>query len=86
MFCSVKKVFLETLQNSHETPAPESLFSETEACNFMKKEFLVLVFSYEFGEIAKNTSFRTYPVTASVMRFVFEAGETLPSKRKWSYS
>ena len=23
---------------------------------------------------------------ASVMRFVFEAGETLPSKRKWSYS
>ena len=86
MFCSVKKVFLETLQNSHETPALESLFSEAEACNFIKKETLVQVFSCEFCEFAKNTfSFRTPPMDAFVMRFDFEAGEILPSKRKWSY-
>ena len=64
---------------------PESAISEAEACNFIKKEILTQVFSCEFGEIAKNTfSFRTSPVAAPVMRFVFEASETLSSKRKWS--
>ena len=65
-----------------KTPVPGSLFSEPEACNFIKKETLAQVFSCEFCEIAKNTfSLRTSPVAASVMRFVFEEGETLPSKR-----
>ena len=37
----------------------------TEACNFIKKETLVQMFSYEFYEISKNTfSYRTSPVTA----------------------
>ena len=37
-----------------------------EACNFIKKETLAKVFSYEFCEISKNTpSYRTPPVAAS---------------------
>ena len=41
------------------------------------------MFSCEFCEIAKNIfSFRTLPVAASVMTFVFKAGETLPIKMK----
>ena len=37
-----------------------------EACNFIKKETLAQVFSYEFCEISKNTfSYRTPPVAAS---------------------
>ena len=68
-----------------KTPVPESLFSEAEACNFIEKETLAQMFSCEFCEIDKSIfSFRTPPVAASVMRFVFEARETLPSKRKWS--
>ena len=62
-----------------KAPVPEPLFSEAEACNFIKKETLTQVFSCDFCEIAKNTfSYRTTPVAASVMRFVFEAGKTLP--------
>ena len=37
-----------------------------QACNFIKKEALAQVFSYEFCEIFKNTFFyRTPPVAAS---------------------
>ena len=69
-----------------KTLVPVSLFSEAEACNFIKKENLAQVFSSDFCEIAKNGfSFRTPPVAASVIRSVFEAGETLQPKRKWSY-
>ena len=53
--CSVKKVSLETSQNSHKNIVLESLFSEAEACNFIKKETLAQVYSCEFCEIAKNT-------------------------------
>ena len=36
------------------------------ACNFIKKESLAQVFSYEFCEISKNTfRYRTPPVAAS---------------------
>ena len=37
-----------------KTPVPESLFSETEVRNFIKKETLAQVFSYEFSEIART--------------------------------
>ena len=38
----------------------------SEACNFIKKETLVQVFSYEFCEISKNIfSHRTSPVAVS---------------------
>ena len=64
-----------------KTPVPQSLFSGAEACIFIKKETLTQTFSCEFWEIAKNTfSHRTPPVAAPVMRFVYEAGETLPQK------
>ena len=33
------------------------MFSETEACNFIKKETMTQVFSCEFCEISKNTLF-----------------------------
>ena len=40
------------------------------ACNFIKKETLAQVFSYEFCEIPKNTFlYRTAPVTASETNF-----------------
>ena len=46
----------------------ESLFQlKLQACNFIKKENLVEVFSCEFCEIFKyNFSYRTYPVAASI--------------------
>ena len=45
---SIKKVFLEILLNSQETPVPEP-------CNFIKKETMAQVFFCEFCEISKNT-------------------------------
>ena len=62
-----------------KTPVSQSLFSGAEACTFIKKETLTQVFSCEFCEIAKNTfSYRAPLVAASVMRFVYETGETIP--------
>ena len=61
--CSVKKVFLEILQNSQGNTCVRA-----SACNFIKKENVTQVFSCEFGEISNNTLFyRTPPVAASVM-------------------
>ena len=49
----------------------ELIFFIPKTCNFMKKETLSQVFSYEFCEISKNTFFyRTPPVAASVYIFV----------------
>ena len=51
-----------------KTPVPEPLFSEAEACNFIEKDTLAQVFSYEFCKYAKNTfSFRRPPVAVSVI-------------------
>ena len=52
--CSVKKLFLETSQNSQENTCAR------EACNFIKKESLTQVFSCEFCEISKKTFFTEY--------------------------
>ena len=77
--CHVKKFSQKFHKIYMKTPVPESLFSEAESCNFIKKETLAQVFSCEFCKIAKNTfSHRTPPVATSVMRFAYEAGETLP--------
>ena len=63
--CSVEKVFLEISQNSQESTCARASFL-IKACNFIKKETLAEVFSYEFGEISKNTFiYRTPPVAAS---------------------
>ena len=70
-------MFLKTSQNSQETPAPESLFNKVvgNACNagnFIKKETLAQVLSYEFREILKNNFFyRTPPVAASEKDKIF---------------
>ena len=59
-----------------KTLVPVSLFSEAEACNFIKKENLAQVFSSDFCEIAKNGfSFRTPPVAASVILKPFNQNE-----------
>ena len=46
------------LKNYRKTSVPETLFKKRlwlQACNFIKKETLVQVFSCEFCEISKNT-------------------------------
>ena len=64
--CSVKDVFLEILQNPQENTCARDSFTEPQACNFIKKESLAQVFSFEFCEIVKNNFFhRTPPVAAS---------------------
>ena len=66
--CSVKKLFLEILQNSQESTCarvPFLIKLQNEVCNFIKKETLAQVFSCEFCEISKNTSScRTPPEAA----------------------
>ena len=56
--CSVKKVLLETSQNSAK------LCLRPQACNFIKKDTLAQVFSREFCEISKNTFFQRTPLVA----------------------
>ena len=66
--CSVKKVFSEILQNSQgHTCARDSFLIklEAKACNFIKKESLVQVFSCEFCEISKDTFFNRKPLAAA---------------------
>ena len=64
--CSVKKVFLEILQNLQESTCARASFLNKvaglrpEACNFIKKIILAQGFSCEFCE-----SYRTPPVVAS---------------------
>ena len=54
----LKKLFLEISKNSQEnTCARVSFLIKLQACNFIKKETLAQVFSYEFCEISKNTFF-----------------------------
>ena len=56
--CSVKKVFLEILQNSQENTQGRVSFLIRlldEACKFIKKEAMAQVFSCGFYEIFKNT-------------------------------
>ena len=69
--CCVKKVFLETSQNSQEDTCARVSFLikfQAESSNFIKKETLAQVFSCEFCEISKNTfSHRTPLVIASVI-------------------
>ena len=62
-------VFLENSQKSQENTCARVSFLiklQAEACNFVKKETLVRVFSSEFCEISMNTfSYRALPVAAS---------------------
>ena len=59
-------MFLEISQNSQENTCARVSFNKVEGLNFIKKETLAQVFSYEFCEISKNTfSYTTPPVVAS---------------------
>ena len=58
----VKKVFLKISQNLQANTCARVSFliklqAEAEACNFIKKEILTQVFSFEFCEIFKNIFF-----------------------------
>ena len=65
-----KKVFLEISQNSQENTCARVSFLiklYASACNFIKKETLAQVLSFEFCEISKNNFFIEHPwTTASV--------------------
>ena len=67
--CSVKKVFLETSENSQENISARVSFLiklHGWALYFIKKKTLAQVFPYEFCEISKNSfPYRTPPMAAS---------------------
>ena len=71
--CSVKKVVLNISQNWQENLYQSLIFNKVaglrpQACNLIKKETLVQVFTREFCEIYKNTFFyRMHPVAVSVL-------------------
>ena len=72
--CSLKKVFVEILQNSQEnTCARVSFFImlRPEVCNFIKNETLVQVFSCEFCKISKNTPCYREPLVAASVNKMF---------------
>ena len=66
--CSVKKVFLEILQNSQEKTCTRVSFNKVAVSGLptLLKKTLAHVFSCEFCEISKNNfSYRTPPMAAS---------------------
>ena len=67
--CSVKKVFLEILQNSQENISARVSFLiklQSSACSFIRKETLAQMFYCEFCKVSKNTfSYRTHAVAVS---------------------
>ena len=66
-----KKMFLEISQNSQENTCTRVSFL-IKACNFIKKETLAQVFSWEFCEIFKNIFFTEHLwTTASSSAFYF---------------
>ena len=70
-----EKVFLEISQNSQENSCVRVSFLiklQASPWNFIKKEALAQVFSYEFCEISKNTFFTEHLwATASVNGFMY---------------
>ena len=72
----MKKGVLEISQNSQEKICTRVIFlnkvAGLQACNFIKKEALAQVLSYEFFEIFKNTFFTEHLWTAaSIIIWVF---------------
>ena len=67
-------MFLEILQNSQENTCARSSFLiklQADARNFIRNEALAQVFSCEFCEISKNTSFKEHlQTTASVSSYI----------------
>ena len=66
--CSMKKVFLEILQNSQENNCARVSFLiklQAWACNFIKKKTLAQVLSCDICKICKNTFFYRTPLVAA---------------------
>ena len=64
---SAKQVFVKISQNSRQNICIRASFLISQACNFIKKEALVQVFSYQFSKIFKNTFlYRALPVAVSL--------------------
>ena len=64
--CSVRKGVLRNFAKyTGKRLCPGLFFNKDAACNFIKKETLAQVFSYEFCEISKNNFF-TGPLCATV--------------------
>ena len=64
----MKKVFLETSQNSQENTCARIRVLRTpvpQACNFTKKEISAQVFSCGFCEISKNIFFHRTPLVGA---------------------
>ena len=69
MFCK-KGVLKNFAKFTGKHPSQSLFFNKLagQACNYIKKETLALVFCCEFCEISKNAfPYRTPPVTASVI-------------------
>ena len=67
-------MFLEISQNSQENTCARVSFSkklQAETCNFIKKETLAQVFSYEFYEISNNTFFTEHLQETASWQTVF---------------
>ena len=77
--CSVKKMFLNILQNSQEkTCARVSFLIKLQAsCNFIKKETPTQVFSCEFCEISKNTFFTEHLRWLLLLLHFFKTSQSL---------
>ena len=66
--CSVREGILKNFINL----TGKQLYQRSQACNFIKKDILLQVFSCEFGEIFNNAIFyRTRPMAASVNYVMF---------------
>ena len=76
--CSVKKVFLEILQNSQENTCARVSFLIKLQAGLQKKETLAQVFSCEFCEIFKNNFGR------SLLRLVIEGFKNGHIKFEWT--
>ena len=68
-----KKMFWKISRNSQENTCDRASFLIKLQTNFIKKETLTQVFSFEFCEIFKNTFFTEHlPTTASVYHYICE--------------
>ena len=93
----LKKLFLKISQNSQENTCARVSFlinCKSEACNFIRKETLALMFSGEFCEIFKNTYFEEHlQTTASTPKWYMRAllkfykvhGKNLNRTRNWCF-
>ena len=75
----MKKVFLEILQNSQETPVPEPFFNKVVgACNLLKMR---LWFSCEFWQVSTNTFFTEFLWTTTSEHSVLLFGVSISNLR-----